>query len=458
MIFARIDNISDHQIFQQQHGSADITVVGHMVGIEEAETGHYVFASLLREYNGTHVLSRVQGVWEEDRLRYRLTLEQVPAGGLYTLQVFYTEPGNWDGAINGDVRFRIGVGDIWLIAGQSNAVGYGKTPSWDHSEGRVNLMDNSGAWREAVNPIGAGCGADNETGEGFVVGISPFISFANTLARELNYPIGLIMTAWGGTSVKLWVQEGPLYRRMLDMAARAGGKIRGIAWYQGCTDADCREDAERYLSRFQSFVSGVRVELEDETIPFLTVQINKGFGDYSGEHMENWAMVKEAQRLAAMAEGIYVMSSSDLPLSDFVHNNGVACSVLGQRMAWQALEQVYHKAYFGMPPMLEKVTVDGRQVTAFFKNVHLFLVDNGAPVELRDFLFEDAAGEVRAQSCMIRENRCVFRLEREPQGELLCSFAPFCVNHGAMIFDRATGIPPVSFYHVAAQKESCTGN
>ncbi len=446
MVFARINNIQDNQIFQQKYGKADIIVTGQMEGIEQPGENACVFAYLEREYNGTWVIPPVQGTWEG--IRFCVRLEKIPAGGPYTLRVRYVEGSNWDGALNGDTRYRIGVGDIWIVAGQSNALGYAHGPVMDVSQGRVHFLDNSGRWREAMHPLGAGF----EQGECFCSGVSPFISFGNTLARELNYPIGLLITAMGGSPLEQWEKGGVLYRRMLQIVKKAGGGVQGIVWYQGCTDADNLQGAEHYFPRFRAMVRDMRQALRNDRLPVLTVQLNKTFGNLSKEHDESWAIVKEAQRQAARKmENVWMMTSSDLALSDFVHNNSVGCSVLGQRLAWQALEQIYKKDYMGTPPDIACIKLEGKRVSILFEPVYSFLVNCGLPVEKSDFLFEDDCGNVAVENYEYVQDTCLFVLKREPVGRLLCSFAPYCMNSGTLPFDRATGIPPTSFYHVLAQ-------
>lgn len=448
MIFARIDNIQNNQIFQQIEGRADVVVTGQLEGMEQPGENDYVFAYLEREYNGTWVIPAVQCSWEGKCFRGRL--EKIPAGGPYTLRVRYVRNGDWDGALNGDVRYRIGVGDIWVVAGQSNALGYAHGPVMDAAQGRVHLFHNSCRWQEAVHPLGGGY----EQGECFCAGVSPFISFGKTLVQELNYPIGLLMTAVGGSPLEQWESGSVLYERMLRIVEKAGGCVRGIAWYQGCTDTDNPQDAKNYLPRFQAMVRDMRKALGDEELPVLTVQLNKTFGNLSREHDESWAMVKEAQRQAArQMKNVWMMTSSDLALSDFVHNNSVSCSVLGQRLAWQALEQIYKKEYMGTPPDVACIKREGRRVSVLFEPVYSFLVNCGLPVEKSDFIFEDTCGRIEIDNCGYAKNACEFLLKREPIGDLLCSFAPYCMNSGTLPFDRATGIPPASFYHVLAQLE-----
>ncbi len=55
-------------------------------------------------------------------------MEDIPAGGLYRIESCLKEEKNTplEWATRGDCVEHFGVGDLFVIAGQSNAVGYGK--------------------------------------------------------------------------------------------------------------------------------------------------------------------------------------------------------------------------------------------------------------------------------------------------------------------------------------------
>ena len=57
-------------------------------------------------------------------------------------------------------------------------------------------------WDLAVNYIGEGGG------------VSPFISFAKKLRKTLNYPIGLIPRAVGGSPISTWVKGGDHMKKL----------------------------------------------------------------------------------------------------------------------------------------------------------------------------------------------------------------------------------------------------
>lgn len=109
---------------------------------------------IVREMDGSVVID-----WTPARLlekeKWEITLCSVPAGGLYRIEtcLFYS---SWDVRMctRGDMRHHLGVGDIFLIAGQSNAAGRSKTPVCDEPHPMVHVMRPNGRWDMASHPLG----------------------------------------------------------------------------------------------------------------------------------------------------------------------------------------------------------------------------------------------------------------------------------------------------------------
>lgn len=448
MLYVRIANIENDQIFQQTDGYADIEVQGTVQEAEDKPGA--VYAWLTREQNGTLATGITRARMDGDR--FRVTL-RAAAGGPYTLRVKYMREEEWDGGANGECRFHLGVGDLFVIAGQSNASGFGHTPSEEMRDSRVHLFTLARHWREGAHPLSDGCDYPcTPIGEWYVTGTSPFLSFAATVAREVNYPIGLLQTAQGGMPIQCWAEGAFLYTQMVDVIRLAGGRVKGILWYQGCSDTDHREDAEAYLGRFTSLVTRLRRDLNDPGLPFLTVQLNKFGCSSANERYTNWGLLKEAQRQAARTlDGVYVVPSHDVTLSDFAHNSAAGAQTVGQRLAWKALDKLYGKHYYSDAPDLDTAVIAGREVTLRFTGVAITLDACWLPVEKCDFIFEDDQGVIPLESYDLRQATCKAVLARDPVGRVRCSFAPYCTHSGMLPLERATGMPPLGFLRVIAQ-------
>ena len=152
--------------------------------------------------------------------RWSVTFDRGPAGGLYRVET-YMEYQGWDGlsSTRGDMIHNIGVGDVFVVAGQSNAAGRAKNPVEDAPELGVHLLRDSGVWDLATHPLGETTGSVHQGHfENHNPGHTPWLHFAKLLKRELGYPIGIVMSAYGGAPLRWWNPEenGALYFNMLE--------------------------------------------------------------------------------------------------------------------------------------------------------------------------------------------------------------------------------------------------
>ena len=276
------------QIFQQdRNGRAAIALSGSCRRIrqsfelpltfEEVDAGAVtVKARIALESSGESVCPWTECRVEPD-LRWSVEFS-VPAGGLYRVET-YMEYAGWDGlsSTRGDMVHHIGVGDVFVAAGQSNAAGRAKNPVEDPPELGVHLLRPSGRWDLAVHPMGETTGAVHLGHfENHNPGHCPWLHFARLLKRELGYPIGIVMSAYGGAPLRWWNPEenGALCGNMLRQLADYDLHPKGILWYQG--EAEGYENgAETYLDRFSAFVQALRGSLGQPDLPVVTVQLNR---------------------------------------------------------------------------------------------------------------------------------------------------------------------------------------
>ena len=131
-------------------------------------------------------------------------LRDVPAGGLYRLETRFHADNNPAGewSTRGDMRHFLGVGDLWVIAGQSNAAGYGRGPVEDSPELGLHMLRSSGHWALAAHPLNESTDTQHPVNrEAANSSHSPYLHFARLLKRALGCPIGLVPTALGGLAI-----------------------------------------------------------------------------------------------------------------------------------------------------------------------------------------------------------------------------------------------------------------
>jgi sialate O-acetylesterase len=248
------------------------------------------------------------------------------------------------------------VGDLWLLAGQSNMQGCGLLgPDVEAPCSRVSLLDMTRQWRPAVDPLhrlhASPDLVHNTTDDAAAravlveaevqapVGAGLGVPFANGLAADAGVPIGLIATAHGGTSLRAWSPElreaggESLFGSMALSLEAAGGRIAGALWYQGESDA-LDLDSDGFADRLRGFVAALREEVADPDLPFFHVQISRvtelpGIPDGAVHH---WNAVREAQRTTDLGPGA-MTTAVDLALTDFTHISTLGLGRLGRRLA-----------------------------------------------------------------------------------------------------------------------------
>ena len=270
----------------------------------------------------------VKGDWEADIA--------LPQGGPYRLETSLDAVSKETGEhwmFRGDIRVHIGVGDVFCMAGQSNAAGYARGLAFDPPDVRVHLKRNSGKWDMAAHPMNDATGAaDCVNAPMGITGTSPFLSFGRRYADYTGLPVGLIQAAQGGSPMARWdnARNGDLYRNMIEKIKAAGG-VRAILWYQGCADADA-ENAAIYAESFARMVSGARKEAGWQ-IPFFTMQLNR----YETQiDAASWGKIKEIQRQAALnLEKVWLLPTAGIPQSDEIHSSAAGNVTLGEMLARQ---------------------------------------------------------------------------------------------------------------------------
>ena len=172
------------------------------------------------------------------------------------------------------------------------------------------------------------------------------------------FPIGLVACAHGGTSMEQWnpakKDEGgnSLYGSMLRQVKLAGGKVKGVLWYQGESDAN-GDAAKIYTSVFADFIAAVRADLDQPDLPFYYVQIGRFI---NGGDPKGWNAVQEAQRRCPNGCPTRPSSRSiDLELDDGIH-----VGTQGQKRAGHRLARIAERELFGQigatTPTFDRVT------------------------------------------------------------------------------------------------------
>jgi sialate O-acetylesterase len=255
-------------------------------------------------------------------------MPKLPAGGPYTVEFSA-------GGLNVK-RAGILVGDLYVLAGQSNMVG--RAPLIDPAppDPRVRLLTPEDVWTVARDPI-----HEALTRDGRLLGIGLGLPFAREMVQRTGVPVGLVPCAVGGTSLAQWSPDlrGQLRRSLYgNFLARAkmAGPAKAILWYQGEADAASRETADSYARRFQALVRTMRADLGQPDVPIYYAQLSRYV---IGKGYEGWDAVREAQRLSEdPLQPAGMVATIDLTLADPIHLDRAGLETVGKRFASRILD------------------------------------------------------------------------------------------------------------------------
>jgi sialate O-acetylesterase len=343
----------DYQVFQRgADGRADLAIEG------TAANGPVEARLVLRGapapgFDWAAVAKAQGGKWTAQ-------LRGVPAGGPYTLEV------RAGGARAADRVAGLLVGDLWVLAGQSNMEGVGDLVDVEPPNGLVNSFDQTDRWGIAEEPLHRLPDAadpvhwrrnllqvrEKLTGEAlqkFIAGrrkgAGLGLPFAAEMVRRTGVPIGLVPCAHGGTSMDQWNPElrdqggDSLYGATLRRVRLVGGKVTGMLWYQGESDAANRNAVLAFLDKFKRLVAAFRSDLGQPDLSFYYVQIGRYVSLPDAAY---WNAIQEMQRTA---EGAIprsgMVAAIDFTLDDGIHVGTQDHKRLGARMARLACHDLF---------------------------------------------------------------------------------------------------------------------
>lgn len=243
------------------------------------------------------------------------------------------------------------VGDVWLLAGQSNMQGLGNLTGKARPHPLIRAFTLRREWKMAQDPLhvlGESPDICHHGGRQLTPGAARLVRqgpkgtglgifFAQTRMAQTKVPQALICTAHGGTSMAQWnptrKKEGPasLYASMLASVAATGQPLAGVLWYQG--ESDCAEpQAADYSKNMQALVRATRRDLRLPRLPWAVVQLGRKFGDSGNAYW--WNFIQEQQRLLpSRIRHLETVAAIDLPMDDRIHIGSDGLAALGERLA-----------------------------------------------------------------------------------------------------------------------------
>lgn len=380
--------VTDEQVFQRgEDERADISFSGEA----ERANGKYIEARLLSKTGPVtgfdwKALERVQ------RGRFGGTMKGIPTGGPYRLEVRIAGT-NTNFTIN-----NLMVGDLWLLAGQSNMQGVGDLVDVQPSLDLVHSFDMTDRWLVAEEPLHTLPSAldrvhwplnekkepERYAGEKLAQylanrkkGSGLGLPFAVQMVQRTGVPIGLVPCAHGGTSMDQWDPSlkdkagESLYGSMLRRVRAVGGRVRGVLWYQGESDANPKA-APDFLKKFERFVTSTRDDFGQPALPFYYVQIGRHVATGG---IAEWNLVQDMQRRAEMTiPRVTMVVSIDSQLDDGIHVSTADLKRIGARIADLACHDLFPSlkqyAQLRRGPRPDSAKVEGNTVKLKFVEVN----------------------------------------------------------------------------------------
>ena len=245
----------------------------------------------------------------------------------------------------------VGIGDVWVIAGQSNSSGLG-TNYQIFLNGNATmgaLFGNDYAWRTLADPTddvtGQVDGISNDS-NGQAAGTntrgSVWPLVASQATAYTKVPVAFIPCALGGSRIAVWQpgtnhqDRNTLYGSMVYRALACGG-VKGVLWWEGEYDESgaggTQTPASTYLAGMKTIAAAIKTDLGVKLIPCKLQAFPQNLGVINGAIGQEWAT--DANVLPGP-------DLSDIPTDDAYHLMADAKILTASARWWAAIYKDFY--------------------------------------------------------------------------------------------------------------------
>lgn len=222
--------------------------------------------------------------------------------------------------------------------------------------------------------------------------------YGKKLHEELDVPVGLINSSWGGSPIEPWTITGESSGRMYNgmIAPLQPFAVKGAIWYQGETNC-LQKNGLAYFDRMKALIEGWRESWPQKELPFYFVQIAPWSGRYEpGQLPALWEA--QAKSLTLPDTGMAVITDLVDNIADIHPRNKLD---VGNRLALWALAKTYGRkdvVYSG--PLFRSMKVEGGKAHLSFAHAKGLKSRDGKP--LNEFQIAGADGKFVAATAEIK--------------------------------------------------------
>lgn len=293
------------------------------------------------------------------------------------------------------------VGDLWLLAGQSNMEGAGRmtvedeyetnntkpfirafymNDEWDNAKPilhHLNLSNDPAhkkSWSDNMKSIeDRGITVYDNPPYEFKRNVGPGYYFAKEMFELTDgVPQGVIPAAVGGAPIEMWlpVADGAdnYYTAACRRIEETGSNIKGVFWAQG----EGNPNYEIYPSHIENIRKDLCKRTGKSKIPFVQMQSFKctlcldDINDYN-----IWSNFREMQRkMPENTENLATIATNDLALDDCIHLSSDSQKIAGVRGA-RAMHYITTGCGFAEPTFDNIYFTNTRYVPNFFVDIHI---------------------------------------------------------------------------------------
>ena len=351
------------------------------------------------------------------------------------------------------------VGDVWLLSGQSNM-------EWPVRSSREAEKEQAAATDSRIRhfktrrtiahqpqpDVRGRWVVTSPEAVGNFSAVGYF--FAREILREVNVPIGLLNSTWGGTPVEAWlppssltvypirrlaadhqargfnqiaaaygqqeaalarwastgsagktpgepwapgpeIASGVLYNGMV--APHVGFALRGVLWYQGEANAD---QPDSYEALFRELIEAWRREWKRPDLPFYWVQLANW--NRAEAHRTNWAQLRDAQTAVLSLPHTGQAVTIDIGDPDDIHPRNK--QEVGRRLAQIALARDYGRPVVYQGPEYAGLRSDGDALRVRFEQADGLQADGevrGFEVAGADRVFRPARAQIDGREVVV---------------------------------------------------------